>query len=684
VGRSPDGLAELLSMPSIDDQFTLVSDFEVRGDQVRAIPELVAGLNRGDPRQVLLGVTGSGKTFTMAQVVASVNRPALVMAHNKTLAAQLYQEFRRFFPGAAVEYFVSYYDYYQPEAYVPATDSYIEKEATINDEIDRMRLSATRSLFERRDVILVSSVSCIYGLGSPEAYYGMLLPLQLGQRIERDEILRKLVEIQYERNDTEFGRGTFRVRGDIVEVIPSYEEHALRIGLFGDEVDELAWFDPLTGHVIRRLDKIAVYPKSHFVTPRDRTKLAVESIKLELTERRGQLEAEGKVLEAQRLHQRTMFDLEMMREIGYCHGIENYARHLTGRAPGEPPPTLLDYLPDDALVIVDESHQSVPQIRGMYHGDRSRKEVLVSYGFRLPSAMDNRPLTFAEWEERVKQVVFVSATPGPYELTQAGGVVVEQVIRPTGLMDPPVEVRPVRGQVDDLLAEIRERTTRRERVLVTTLTKRMSEDLTSYYQGLGVKVRYLHSDIDTLERVEILRDLRRGGFDVLVGINLLREGLDLPEVSLVAILDADKEGFLRSAGALIQTSGRAARNVNGRVIMYADKVTASMETALGEMERRRVRQADYNAEHGITPESVIREIDDVLSSVYERDYIAGVAFGESPEVFRTRAEFDAELARLEGEMKSAAANMEFERAAALRDRLKELRTHDLGLAGEGQ
>ena len=667
-------------MPSLDDQFTLVSDFEVRGDQVRAIPELIAGLNRGDPRQVLLGVTGSGKTFTMAQVVASVNRPALVMAHNKTLAAQLYQEFRRFFPSAAVEYFVSYYDYYQPEAYVPATDSYIEKEATINDEIDRMRLSATRSLFERRDVILVSSVSCIYGLGSPEAYYGMLLPLQLGQRIDRDEILRKLVEIQYERNDTEFGRGTFRVRGDIVEVVPSYEEHALRIGLFGDEVDELAWFDPLTGHVIRRLDKVAVYPKSHFVTPRDRTKLAVESIKLELTERRGQLEAEGKLLEAQRLHQRTMFDLEMIREIGYCHGIENYARHLTGRAPGEPPPTLLDYLPDDALVIVDESHQTVPQIRGMYHGDRSRKEVLVSYGFRLPSAMDNRPLTFAEWEQRVNQVVFVSATPGPYELLQAGGVVVEQVIRPTGLMDPPTEVRPVRGQVDDLLAEIRERTARRERVLVTTLTKRMAEDLTAYYQGLGVRVRYLHSDIDTLERVEILRDLRRGGFDVLVGINLLREGLDLPEVSLVAILDADKEGFLRSAGALIQTSGRAARNVNGRVIMYADKVTASMEVALSEMERRRVLQAAYNAEHGITPASVTREIDDVLSSVYERDYVAGPAFGDSLEAFHTRAELDAELARLEGEMKSAAADMEFERAAALRDRLKELRTRDLGLA----
>ena len=668
-------------MPSVHDRFTLVSDFAVRGDQLRAIPELVAGLNRGDPYQVLLGVTGSGKTFTMAQVVATVNRPTLVMAHNKTLAAQLYQEFRRFFPGNAVEYFVSYYDYYQPEAYVPATDSYIEKEATINDEIDRMRLSATRSLFERRDVIIVASVSCIYGLGSPEAYYGMLLPLEIGQRIDRDQILRSLVEIQYERNDTEFGRGTFRVRGDIVEVVPSYEEHALRIGLFGDEVDELAWFDVLTGHVIRRLDKVSIYPKSHFVASRDRTKQAVESIKAELIERRTELESLGKLPEAQRLHQRTMFDLEMIREIGYCHGIENYARHLTGRNAGDPPPTLLDYLPEDALVIVDESHQTVPQVRGMYHGDRARKEVLVEYGFRLPSALDNRPLSFEEWEERVSQVVFVSATPGPYELTKSAGVVVEQVIRPTGLMDPPIDVRPVRGQVDDLLAEIRGRVERRERVLVTTLTKRMAEDLTSYYQELGVKVRYLHSDIDTLERVEILRDLRRGVFDVLVGINLLREGLDLPEVSLVAILDADKEGFLRSSGSLIQTSGRAARHVQGKVIMYADRMTASMTSAIAETDRRRSLQAAYNVEHGITPESVVRQIDDLLESVYERDYSVGPALKESGDRFHTQAELDAEIGRLEREMKAAAANMEFERAAALRDTLKTLRSRELGLTG---
>jgi excinuclease ABC subunit B len=666
-------------MPSVYDRFNLVSDFQLAGDQARAISELVEGLDRGDTHQVLLGVTGSGKTFTMAQTIARVNRPTLVMVHNKTLAAQLYQEFRRFFPENAVEYFVSYYDYYQPEAYVPATDSYIEKEATINDEIDRMRLSATRSLFERRDVIIVASVSCIYGLGSPEAYYGMLLPLERGQRIGREQVLRKLVEIQYERNDHDFTRGTFRVRGDIVEVYPSYEEQGLRIELFGDEVDGLASFDPLTGKTLRRHDKIAVYPKSHFVAPRERTRKAVEAIKEELAWCRSKLESEGKLLEAQRLHQRTMFDLEMMREIGYCHGIENYARHINGREPGEPPPTLLDYLPKDALIVVDESHQTVPQIRGMYHGDRSRKEVLVAYGFRLPSALDNRPLDFAEWEQRVGQVMFVSATPGPYELAKAQGVVVEQIIRPTGLIDPPIEVRPVRGQIDDLLQEIRARVERRERVLVTTLTKRMAEDLTQYYQELGVRVRYLHSDIETLERVEILRDLRRGAFDVLVGINLLREGLDLPEVSLVAILDADKEGFLRSAGSLIQTSGRAARNVNGRVIMYADKVTDSMRVAMGETTRRRAIQSAYNEEHGITPQSIIKAIDEVMSSVYERDYLTPALAREGTETFRTEAELAAYVASLQEQMKSAAANLDFEKAASLRDEIKRLRDQELGL-----
>ena len=666
-------------MPSLYDRFNLVSDFSLAGHQKRAIEELVEGLDRGDPHQVLLGVTGSGKTFTMAQTIARVNRPTLVMVHNKTLAAQLYQEFRRFFPENAVEYFVSYYDYYQPEAYVPATDSYIDKEATINDEIDRMRLSATRSLFERRDVIIVASVSCIYGLGSPEAYYGMLLPLERGQRITREDILRKLVEIQYERNDTEFGRGTFRVRGDIVEVIPSYEEQGLRIELFGDEVDALTTFDPLTGRSLRKHDKIAVYPKSHFVAPRDRTKKAVETIKEELIERRGDLEKEGRLLEAQRLHQRTMFDLEMIQEIGYCHGIENYARHLTGRQPGEPPPTLLDYLPEDALIVVDESHQTVPQVRGMYAGDRSRKEVLVAYGFRLPSALDNRPLTFAEWEERVKQVVFVSATPGPYEMSKAQGVVVEQIIRPTGLIDPPIEVRPVKGQVDDLLQEIRSRADQGERVLVTTLTKRMAEDLTQYYQELGVRVRYLHSDIDTLERVEILRDLRRGEFDVLGGINLLREGLDLPEVSLVAILDADKEGFLRSAGSLIQTSGRAARNVNGRVIMYADNETNSMRIAISETGRRRTIQAAYNEEHGITPQSIVRAIDEVMSSVYERDYLTPSATLDGTERFHNQQQLDAHLEKLQAQMKAAAANLDFEKAASLRDELKRLRNPELGL-----
>ena len=666
-------------MASLYDRFTLVSDFTLAGDQERAIGELTEGLDRGDAHQVLLGVTGSGKTFTMAKVIEETQRPALVLAPNKTLAAQLYGEFKSFFPDNAVEYFVSYYDYYQPEAYVPATDSYIEKEATINDEIDRMRLSATRSLFERRDVIIVASVSCIYGLGSPEAYYGMLLPLERGQRIKREEILRKLVEIQYERNDHDFGRGTFRVRGDIVEVFPSYEEQGLRIELFGDEIDQLTSFDALTGKTIRRLDKTAVYPKSHFVAPRERTRRAVETIKEELAERRSQLESEGRLLEAQRLHQRTMFDLEMIREIGYCHGIENYARHLTGRRAGEPPPTLLDYLPQDAVVIVDESHQTVPQVRGMYHGDRSRKEVLVAYGFRLPSALDNRPLSFEEWEARVRQTIFVSATPGPYELAKAQGVVVEQIIRPTGLTDPPIDVRPVRGQVDDLLQEIRARVERGERVLVTTLTKRMAEDLTQYYQELGVRVRYLHSDIETLERVQILRGLRRGEFDVLVGINLLREGLDLPEVSLVAVLDADKEGFLRSSQSLIQTAGRAARNINGRVVMYADTMTESMRTAIDETDRRRALQEQYNEAHGITPQSIVKRIDDVMSSVYERDYVTPAATLDGTERFHNQQQLDAYIASLQEEMRAAAANLDFEKAAALRDDIKRLRNPELGL-----
>jgi excinuclease ABC subunit B len=655
------------------DRFQLETDFDLRGDQPRAIEQLVEGLVRGDKSQVLLGVTGSGKTFTMAQVLARVNRPALVMVHNKTLAAQLYQEFRRFFPQNAVEFFVSYYDYYQPEAYVAASDSYIEKEAIVNEEIDRLRLSATRSLFERRDVVIVASVSCIYGLGSPDAYYGLLLPLERGGRIERDEVLRRLVEIQYERNDHEFTRGTFRVRGDIIEVYPSYDDVGVRVSLFGDEIEELLAFDPLTGREVRRFDRLSIYPKSHFVAPRGRTRSAIEGIKAELAQRVKDFEVAGRPLEAQRLHQRTMFDLEMIKEIGYCHGIENYSRHLSGREPGEPPPTLLDYLPADAVIIVDESHQTVPQVRGMYHGDRSRKEVLVEHGFRLPSALDNRPLSFDEWEQRVGQLVFVSATPGPYELRQSGGVIVEQIIRPTGLVDPAIEIRPVAGQVDDLLGEIRQTAARGERVLVTVLTKRMAEDLTQYYQELGVRVRYLHSDIDTLERVQILRDLRLGVFDVLVGINLLREGLDLPEVSLVAILDADKEGFLRSAGALIQTVGRAARNVRGRAVLYADASTDSMRHAIDETERRRRVQAAYNAEHGITPASIVKHIDDVLTSVYERDYVTVPVVKDERDAFKSQADLEAFVSGLEREMREAAANLEFERAAGLRDRIKRLR-----------
>jgi excinuclease ABC subunit B len=671
--------ARLAPTPA-DSRFQLVSDFQPKGDQPAAVGELEAGLLRGDKHQVLLGVTGSGKTFSVASVLARVNRPTLVLAHNKTLAAQLYQEFKSFFPHNAVEYFVSYYDYYQPEAYVPQSDTYIDKEATINDEIDRMRLSATRSLFERRDVVIVASVSCIYGLGSPEAYYGMLLFVRQGETLDRRDILAKLVEARYDRNDYELKRGTFRVRGDVVEIVPAYEETGIRIELFGDEVESISSFDPLTGKSLARLAQVAIYPSSHYVTPRPRLSDALRTIEAELIEHKAVLEREGKLLEAQRLYQRTMFDLEMLREVGHCHGIENYSRHLSGRSPGEPPPTLLDYLPKDSLIVIDESHQSVPQVRGMYHGDRQRKQTLVEYGFRLPSALDNRPLSFDEFEQRLGQVMYISATPGPYELQKAGGVVVEQVIRPTGLMDPRVEVRPVKGQVDDLLAEIRTRADRNERVLVTTLTKRMAEDLTEYYHDLGVRVRYLHSDIETLERVRILRDLRKGEFDVLVGINLLREGLDLPEVSLVAILDADKEGFLRSGGSLIQTIGRAARHVEGMAILYADKETDSMKTAIGETNRRRALQEAYNKEHGITPESIRKNIGDLLSSVYEADYVGVPEVAETPEErYRTVEDLDKEIRALEKQMRESAKALEFEQAARLRDRIKELRAREFGL-----
>jgi excinuclease ABC subunit B len=679
LGRHRTDERRLAPTPA-DSRFRLTSEFEPRGDQPAAIGELVQGIERGDKHQVLLGVTGSGKTFSVAQVLARVNRPALVLAHNKTLAAQLYQEFKAFFPRNAVEYFVSYYDYYQPEAYVPQSDTYIDKEATINDEIDRMRLSATRSLFERRDVVIVASVSCIYGLGSPESYYGMLLFVRQGEALDRRDILAKLVEARYDRNDYELKRGTFRVRGDVIEIVPAYEETGIRIELFGDDVEGITSFDPLTGKALGKLAQVAIYPSSHYVTPRPKVEDAIRSIEAELLEEKAKLEGQGKLLEAQRLFQRTMFDLEMLREVGHCHGIENYSRHLSGRAPGEPPPTLLDYLPKDALMVIDESHQSVPQVRGMYHGDRQRKTTLVEYGFRLPSALDNRPLDFNEFEQRLGQVMFVSATPGPYELQKSGGVVVEQVIRPTGLMDPVVHVRPVQGQVDDLLAEIRIRAARNERVLVTTLTKRMAEDLTEYYHDLGVRVRYLHSDIETLERVRILRDLRKGDFDVLVGINLLREGLDLPEVSLVAVLDADKEGFLRSAGSLIQTVGRAARHVEGTAILYADKETDSMKAALTETNRRRALQAAYNDEHGITPESIRKNIGELLSSVYEADYVAVPEVTEAPEDrYRTVEELDKEIKGLEKKMRAAAKALEFEEAARIRDRIKTLRATEFGL-----
>jgi excinuclease ABC subunit B len=664
-------------------RFQLVADFEPQGDQPRAIAELVDGLHAGRPHQVLLGVTGSGKTFTMANVIARVNKPALVIAPNKTLAAQLYNEFKVLFPDNAVRYFVSYYDYYQPEAYVPSTDTYIEKDSSINDEIDKMRHSATKALLERNDVLIVASVSCIYGLGSPEAYFDMLVFLERDAEADRDQVLRKLVDIQYQRNDYDFHRGTFRARGDVVEIFPAYEEaRAVRIEFFGDRVDALAEIDPLRGQVLRRLDKIAIYPASHYVTTPERMEIAIANIRQELAMRLGQLRADNKLLEAQRLEQRTLYDLEMLTEMGFCNGIENYSRHLTGRTAGEPPPTLLNYFPDDWLVFIDESHVTVPQIGGMYRGDRSRKETLVEYGFRLPSALDNRPLNFQEFEALTPAVVYVSATPGDYELRQSGGVVVEQLIRPTGLMDPEISVRPAGQQVDDLLEEIRRRTERNERVLVTTLTKKMAEDLTDYYQELGVRVRYLHSDIETLERVDIIRDLRRGEFDVLVGINLLREGLDLPEVSLVAILDADKEGYLRSERSLIQTIGRAARNVNGTVIMYADHVTESMQRAITETDRRRTVQAAFNREHGITPQTIQKAIATRWAEVAEADYVDLPAVAEAAEEYVPLAEIPKRVAKLHEEMRAAAARLEFERAAELRDRIQRLQAQELALRGD--
>ena len=657
--------------------FKLVSDYKPQGDQGRAIESLLRGIYDREQHQVLLGVTGSGKTYTMAKVIEAVNRPALVMAHNKTLAAQLYHEFKNFFPHNAVEYFVSYYDYYQPEAYVPAADLFIEKEATINDELDKLRLSATKSLFERRDALIVASVSCIYGLGSPEAYYGMMLFLEKGQKITREDITHKLVDILYERTNGEFKRGTFRVRGDVIEVFPTYDDMAYRIELWGDQVESLAQIDPLFGTVKQKYMRLPIYPKTHYVMKDETRASAVESIKKELAWWEVELEKQGRVVEAQRIHQRVKFDLEMIKVMGYCHGIENYSRHFTGRMPGEPPPTLLDYFPRDFLMFIDESHQTVPQLRGMYAGDRSRKETLVEYGFRMPSALDNRPLTFEEFQHRTNQLVYVSATPGPYELTKSAGVVVEQIIRPTGLIDPEVEIRPVKGQIDDLLHEIRARVEKGERVLVTTLTKRMSEDLAEYYAEVGVKCRYMHSEIETLERVKILRDLRKGEFDVLIGINLLREGLDLPEVSLVAILDADKEGFLRSSGSLIQTIGRCARNLNGRAILYAERVTDSMKKAMGETNRRRAIQEAYNVANGITPESIVRPLEMSLARVVEADYtdLAADEADGIPE-FRSQQELDLFVGRLESDMKEAAKRFEFEKAAQLRDRVRDFRTKE--------
>jgi excinuclease ABC subunit B len=663
--------------------FKLKSTYQPRGDQPAAISQLVHGVEAGDKHQVLLGVTGSGKTFAMAKVIEASNRPALVLAHNKTLAAQLYHEFKSFFPENAVEYFVSYYDFYQPEAYVPAADVYIEKESTINDELDKLRMSATRSLFERRDVIIVASVSCIYGLGSPEAYYGMLVMLEKGFQTSREALLRRFVDIQYERSE-DLRRGTFRVRGDIVEIYPTYEDQAYRVEMWGDQIDVLRQIDPLTGEVRpgqQNLSRVPIYPKTHYVMPQEQRERAIVTIKEELGWWKKELEKQGKFVESQRLQQRTLFDIEMMRTIGYCHGIENYSRHLSGRLPGEAPPTLLDYVPQDYLLFIDESHQTVPQVRGMYHGDRARKETLVNYGFRMPSALDNRPLTFEEFENRTNQIVYVSATPGPYELTKSGGVFVEQVIRPTGLVDPEIEIRPVKGQVDDLLEQIRVRAEKNERVLVTTLTKRMAEDLSEYFTEVGVRCRYLHSEIETLDRIKILRDLRRGEYDVLIGINLLREGLDLPEVSLVAILDADKEGFLRSTTSLIQSIGRCARHVEGRAILYADTCTRSMNEAITETNRRREKQVAYNRENGITPQSITKGVDMELAKIVEADYVSiPLDAGEldaAVATARTETEVAELLGKLEAQMREAAKKFEFEKAAQLRDRIRSIKNQDL-------
>lgn len=658
-------------------QFRLISENTPKGDQPEAIVELVQNLNDGMKDQVLLGITGSGKTFTIANIIQQTQLPTLVLAHNKTLAAQLYQEFKTFFPENSVEYFVSYYDYYQPEAYVPASDLYIEKDATINDEIDRLRLHATRSLFERRDVIVVASVSCIYGLGDPDAYYGMLIFIEPGMKISRDEFLQKLVDLQYERVNIDFDRGVFRVRGDVVEIYPSYQDQAYRIEFWGDEIDSMYTIDPLLGEVLtKHTTRIPIYPKTHYVMSKPVIKRAINTIKAELTIWEEELVNQGKIVEAQRLHQRTMYDLEMIKEMGFCRGIENYSRHLTGKAPGQPPPTLLDYLPKDSLMVIDESHQTIPQLGAMYKGDQSRKSTLVEYGFRLPSAKDNRPLSFEEFEKRIGQTIYVSATPGPYELNKTEGEVIEQIIRPTGLLDPIVEVRPVKGQIDDLLEECRLRAERNERVLVTTLTKKMSESLSEYFMEVGVKVNYLHSEILTLERIKILRDLRRGVYDVLVGINLLREGLDLPEVSLVAILDADKEGFLRSERSLIQTMGRAARNADGKAILYADKITKSMENAIGETQRRRAIQEEYNTQHGITPTTIIKSIDATLVTAYEADYFKVPLDLDDFEEYSPK-KLKETINQLEADMRHAAKSMKFEQAAEIRDRLSYLREREL-------